>query len=576
MFKSLFSILSRSERLIVSFLIFLMFLAGLLEAISIAILVPFISFLVNPKIVFENKYFLEHFSSFHGYSFIDIVFLLLLLIFFIFLLKTLFLVFFHFLKNCFVYKVSENISIKLFSLHFVRTYANQLNEKSSNLISNCVQTIDLFVDAVLLASIEIFAEILIILFLGSLLFYFNFNVAAIVFVFCFILFFLYQHFTKKNLKTWGEIKQRSQSQLINQIQESHQGYKDILVHLKENFFINSFSETLKTKNKINIAYQTVLDMPKYILELISVLTFVVIVYFILKFNSTIEYSIPILGLYTAVSFKMLPALNRIIVSAQKIRASSYLVNIIKNQLKDFYAKKNTIDEFISSDMVLPINFKKNIKLKNISFKFPNTKKFILKNINLTIQKGEAIGIMGDSGEGKSTLVNIISGFFYPTSGKMLIDNKSIQSNIRGWRKLLGFMPQNPYLFNNTILQNISLFSTTVDRVKVKNILKISRLDSFVTLSKKKLNSIVGERGSKISGGQAQRVALARTLYKDPSVLVFDEATSSLDETNEKKILQAIKFLKGKKTIIIISHKRKTLSFCDKIYKIKDKKINRVI
>lgn len=330
---------------------------------------------------------------------------------------------------------------------------------------------------------------------------------------------------------------------------------------------------VKKRSVIYTKIQTLMDLPKVILELVAIIVFVVMIYLILKANQNIQYFIPIIGLYVGASFKLLPALNRIIVSTQRIKRSSASLITIKNQLKDYDRNKKIINKILTQNTVTPMKFEKNIVLSNIFFKYPDKKNFVLKNINLNIKKGETIGIIGKSGEGKSTLVNIICGFIVPTEGKIFVDGIDIQTNLREWRSILGYIPQTTYLFNDTIYNNICFYSdnSETDEKKFREIVEISQLKSFLEEIPLNKETIVGERGVLLSGGQAQRVALARNIYKNPQVMILDKSTSSLDFENEKKILETIKSFTGKKTIIIISHKQSALSFCDKIYEVQDQK-----
>lgn len=302
------------------------------------------------------------------------------------------------------------------------------------------------------------------------------------------------------------------------------------------------------------------------------------VYLIITYNSNFTYFIPILGLYVAVSFKLLPALNRIIVTTQKFKRSIASMEKIENELSNYRKNELLINDIISENNILPLNFEKNIIFNNISFKYSNMNNYVLEDLNLNIKKGEIVGIVGQSGEGKSTLVNILCGFVVPNSGHVLVDGIDIRENTRGWRMLLGYVPQTTYLFNETIRSNVSFFSDEgkVNEKKVDISLKAAQLESLIANTPLGKDSIVGERGILLSGGQIQRIALARTIYKDPEVLIFDEATSSLDSENEKKILESIKLFKGKKTLIIVSHRESTLSFCDKIYKVHNQKCTQVV
>jgi ABC-type bacteriocin/lantibiotic exporter with double-glycine peptidase domain len=221
------------------------------------------------------------------------------------------------------------------------------------------------------------------------------------------------------------------------------------------------------------------------------------------------------------------------------------------------------------------NFKNHIKFENLSFKYKNTQKFIFKNLNLILKKNSMIGILGPSGSGKTTFVNLITGLIKPCDGKILIDDKQdINNDIFSWQSKIGYVPQSIFLFDGTIEENVSFGSDTenIDQVKLLNAIKLSQLDKFINEQKDGLKTLIGENGAKISGGQIQRIGIARSLYRNNEILILDESTNSLDEETEKKFFKSLINLKGNRTIIIISHNKENLKNCDKIYNIKDQTI----
>ncbi len=346
-----------------------------------------------------------------------------------------------------------------------------------------------------------------------------------------------------------------------------------MIYLKETFFLNTFEKIVKETSILNIKRQTLADIPKTIIEIIAIIIFIVVIIVIYSSNSNPSYFIPILGLYVGVSFKLMPALNRIIVASQNLRNASVSLDKISNEVSKYYENLQQIKELKHNNQVDQIEFAHKINLKNIYFKYPTKKETLFENLNLEINYGETIGIKGKSGQGKSTLINMICGFIVPDSGLVSVDNKKIHNNIRGWRSNLGYIPQSTYLFNGTIKENICFSQNNeIDEILFSNVIEMSQLKEVIENSPDKENTLVGERGILLSGGQAQRIALARCLYKNSKVLILDEATSSLDEYNEQKILESIKLLKRKKTIIIVSHRESTLSFCDKVFYLNNKNL----
>ena len=271
-----------------------------------------------------------------------------------------------------------------------------------------------------------------------------------------------------------------------------------------------------------------------------------------------------LGLYFVAFVRILPSVNRILNSIETHRFGFPALQIIYNTLK-----KNDLANITLSKK--KINFAKDLVFKNINFIFPN-KKIIFKNINLKIKFGDKIGIVGESGIGKTTLVNLVSGLLTPTQGLILSDNQNIHQNIKNWQSNIGYIYQSTFLMNDTIENNISFNSKRDDAhyKKIKNITKLINLNTFINKLPKGLETVVGDKGAKLSGGQIQRIGIARALYFNRIILICDEITNTLDSTSEKYIINCLSNLD--KTIIMISHKRSNLDFCSKIYKIKDNQL----
>jgi ABC-type multidrug transport system fused ATPase/permease subunit len=276
------------------------------------------------------------------------------------------------------------------------------------------------------------------------------------------------------------------------------------------------------------------------------------------------YIVPLLGLFAAAAFRIMPSLARIMNAVQGILYNRPAVDSI---YKEFNQKsfQNNINKISSKKIFLT----KEIDLKNINFKYSDSGPFILKNINLNIKNGTTIGLIGESGIGKTTLINIILGLMRPTSGSVCIDGVDIFENIKNWQSQIGYVPQNIYLSDDSIKKNIAfaLPDEKIDNIAVNKAVTNAKLDSLVNNLSNGLDTKIGEFGDRISGGQRQRIAIARALYTNPKVFILDECTNSLDLKTEKQIIDEVNSLKGKKTIIMIAHRLSTLENCDSIYKV---------
>jgi ABC-type bacteriocin/lantibiotic exporter with double-glycine peptidase domain len=276
--------------------------------------------------------------------------------------------------------------------------------------------------------------------------------------------------------------------------------------------------------------------------------------------------ITIIGIFIAAVFKMIPSINKILAALQNIKYYKQSIDLILDELNASselnYLTKDTKHDFI---------FKKKIKIKSLSFKYD---KWIMKNLNLEINKGQMIGIVGESGSGKSTLIDLITGIQAPTSGDITIDGVNIWKDINSWQKIVGYVSQDIYLRDASLIENIAfgIDPKDINMNQIKKVLEIAKLKEKIDSMPNGVNSSFGELGVQLSGGQKQRVGIARALYSDPEILIFDESTSSLDSKTEKEFIEAITNLKKLKTIIIVSHKKSSLKSCDFIYELKDRQL----
>ena len=279
--------------------------------------------------------------------------------------------------------------------------------------------------------------------------------------------------------------------------------------------------------------------------------------------------IPFLGVLGLAAMRLMPSINIITGNLTKLRYTKDAVNRLYKEIVNI--NSNNIEELKENNSKTRESFY-SLKLENTSYKYSKNLNFILNNISFTINKGETIGFMGESGSGKTTLIDIIIGLLVPTDGKLYYNNKIVEDFSKVWYKQIAYLPQNTFLLDDTVKNNITLEESCLDENKLENVLKNSKLKELVNSLPNGVDTNIGERGMQLSGGQRQRIVLARALYHDREILVMDEATSALDNETEKEIINEIDSLKGKKTILIIAHRLSTLQNCDKIFKLSNGKL----
>ena len=303
-------------------------------------------------------------------------------------------------------------------------------------------------------------------------------------------------------------------------------------------------------------------VPRYILEIFAIFILSLIILLLLKINKDQLEIIPIIAMYGAAIFKILPSVNRIIIAKQSFKFALVAINKVIHEFKILQENKLTNN---NDDKV---KFNKNIVIENGNFSYTTPDNIVLKNVNLTIEKNKIIGIYGESGSGKSTLIDLITGILKLSSGKVKIDGIEINKNYP-ITSLFAYVPQKTYMLDESIKKNIT-FGDESSTIKIEKIIKDCLLENYIFNLKHNIDTTVGEKGARVSGGQIQRIAIARALYANKEILILDEATSALDVDTEKKILENLK--KYNKTIIMITHRPANLSLCDIVYEVSDKNV----
>ena len=557
-----------------SFLVFvLLILTALLEIIGIGLIPLFISYLFDPDILIKNisnnlDYdFMHNFLSY--IKDINLIYLGSLTIFSIFLIKNLIILLSTFVETKLVSKVKSNNSKKLLQYYLYLPIIYHLKKNPSQLIRNIQIGVSNSSEFIIIF-IKIFKETVVLLFLLILLLFTDYKVTlACLFVFTFTL-FIYLKFIKKDLEKRGAKQNLFKSNEIKILRQTLSSLKETKVYGIKDKFISQFKDNISLQLKNVIFFRVVQSIPRLLLEQVTIsviLLITVYLFIVTKDKSTV---LPVLTLFTLSSLRMIPGLNSIALSiaSYKFRKASF--DIIYDEFK-------RIDKIkVDTNSNQKISFKNKIYLSEISY-FYNNKKKILNKVNLGINKNKMTSIIGKSGAGKTTLLNIILGLIKPKSGKIYIDNKEVNLNNTNWQKLIGYVPQDVYLLDDSIRRNI-IFGRkceTKDEKKIDKILKLLNLNEVVDRLNNELSNTVGDKGSRLSGGEKQRVGIARALYSSPEILVLDEATSSLDNDLEEQIIKNIKEKFSKCTILSISHRKIPLKYSDNIFIMKNSKLKKI-
>ena len=553
------------------FIFALMFLAMILETLSIGVILPLLSVLLKGDI---DTSFFSYFFVFGETTGKNLIYIGLSVTLIIFLIKNLALTFNLWQHAKFLRKLQFELTNRLFKYYLKSDYIFFLRNNSALLYRNLTAIISDFSDHVnrhliLLGEIIIFIGIASVLFyvdiLGTVIILFSVSVLAL------IIYFL----TIRKISFLGKERNIISAELNKHLLQGIASAKDVKILDREEDLIYQVDKNVFKLTRLNQVIQFINGLPRFSFEMLMVFVFVILILTMVSVKRDMVDIIQYLGVFAVASYRIVPAASRIFTSYQVIMYQKPSIEILLREFdsKDnSYAKKSPQQKSLST----PLKFQKEINLIDLSFSYPIRKEFSLSRISMSVKKGDFIGIVGETGSGKSTLINLLIGLLKPSAGKVEVDQVNINSNLPEWYKKIGYVPQSVYLTDDTIKKNIAfgLREENIDDALIKQAVEKANLNKFLNNLSNGLDTIVGEKGIRISGGQQQRIGIARALYRDPEILVLDEATSSLDQTTERKIMDSVQVLKGKKTLIIITHRLFTVKNCDKIFLINEGKITK--
>ena len=511
------------------------------------------------KFLFQYKliYLVNYIQNLETYN---LILLSALILFLIFLFKNLLVLLILYFEGIILRNLTTNLSKKLFNIYINSPTILHVKRNSANIIRNITEEIE-YVRASIRAAMIMVREFLTIFIITITIIFIDPFIAISVFILLGAGSVFFVVLMQNKLVDWGKKHQFHRGKQIMSINQGLGSIKDIKILNREDNVFRIFLKDTHGRMHYHFLQQFFSQVPRKILEVVAITSVLLIVLFFFYLNRPIEIMLPLLSLFAVSVIRFLPSLNVITSSYSTIKFYNHAVNLI---IKEFSEYNHLFRDYFQKKE--KITFKRTISIENLSFQYVKNSKKILENINLKINKGQAIGIIGKTGSGKTTLVENLIGLHKPQVGSIKIDEVAIKFNENKSTLSVGYVPQDIYLLDDTILKNVAfgIPDENIDLNRVNKCLEISNILEFINSLPDKLNTKVGERGIKLSGGQKQRIGIARSLYENPDILVFDEGTSSLDNITENEIINGILKLKGLKTIIIIAHRLSTIKNCDNI------------
>ncbi|UPM54158.1 ABC transporter ATP-binding protein [Gottfriedia acidiceleris] len=572
--SKLLMLFNKNEKKKLLILFIMMIVAAVFETIGIGAIFPFVGILTDPKVIKEQSilsflYNFFHFNSING--FIVFAGIALLSIFFI---KNIYLLFFNYIQVRVILNQQVRLSRSLFKEYLTKPYVFHLQRNTSELLRNINSEITKVFQGIIISGFQLLTEILVTSFILALLIF----TAPLATIIASTLLggsvFIFFRFFRKKISHLGTEQQIVNAAMIKWVNQGLGASKEVKVSGKEDFFVNAFTAQSQIGARNSRQLGMLNQVPRYFIETIMV-TIVLITMLIIVFKGSNTTSlVSTMALFAMAAFRLMPSITRIVGFITAIRYSQPALLTIYD---DLFLNK---DQHVSSDHLVLEDSSKilgrnervytdSIILKDISFRYPNQKDFSVRDVSLKIPIGQSVAFIGESGAGKTTLVDIILGLFHPENGEILIDGKNLNDQRATWKQKIGYIPQSIFLSDDSIRGNIAfgLDENQIDDYAVWRALEQAQLKEFVESLPNQLNTTVGERGVRLSGGQRQRIGIARALYHNPEIIFMDEATSALDNETEKEIMKAIDGLKGEKTLIIIAHRLSTIENCDIVFKL---------
>jgi ABC-type multidrug transport system fused ATPase/permease subunit len=560
--RKLWYFLSPLQRRMAIALLGFMLIGMVLETLGVGLVIPALALMMQSDVGAKYPWLGPLLRSIGNPSSERLVVFGMLTLLGVYTVKAIFLAFLAWQKTRFVWSLQANLSERLFSGYLRQPYSFHLQRNSAQLTLNAINHTGEIAGIVHQALIVI-TEILVLCGISGLLLVVEPVGAAVVLSTLSLAGWGFHRVTSANISRWGAARLRHEESRIQHLQQGLGAAKDVILLGREDDFLAQYKLHNAGTAMVGQRHTTMQALPSLWLELLAVTGLVALVLTIVWQGKPVASLLPALGLFAAAAFRVMPSINRILAAVQGVRYSLPVINTL-------YGEFRLLDNGATAPQrgrAFP--FKGTLTLDQIHFCYPSSDVEALCGVSISIPRGAAVGFIGGSGAGKSTVVDIVLGLLTPSRGTVKVDNLDIQANLRGWQDQIGYVPQAIYFTDDTLRRNIAfgLAADKIDDAAVWRAIRDAQLETFVRQLPQGLDTIVGERGIRLSGGQRQRIGIARALYHNPAVLVLDEATSSLDTATERGVMDAVRALKGEKTVLIVAHRLSTVEYCDRLFRI---------
>lgn len=570
LFSKLNFILSRRQKHIIIGVFAMSIVAAALELLGVSIILPVMDMLLNPEEIM-SKWYMKPFTHWHILQTdLGIIWFVCAVAIVVYILKNLFFIFYSWVSTKCAYKIQRELAVRVLKTYMKQGYLFFVNNNSARLLQGLGADIS-SVYSIINALFLVANKMLTILCISIFIMFQSLDLAISLVILLVVCFALIQVIYRNSMRKNGIIRRKYQQQCALVSIQAIQGNKEILVNNKQQYFVNKFEEMQKKVNNVATKVDMGTVSPAYIIEMFCVCGLLSIVGIKMTGNVNSAELIAKLSAVAVAAFRVLPALggvssgiNSITMNTSQLAAAYQTLY----QIKDLEKRETEANYGKGLSKNEPVPFLNKIEISNLAFAYPGSEN-VLTNLNMVIQKGKSIALIGASGAGKTTLADIILGLLKPNAGSIKMDGVDIQLLGSKWNDVIGYVSQTIYMLDDTIRRNVAfgILDNEIDDERIWKVLKIAQLDVFVKSLPEGLDTMTGEHGIRFSGGQRQRIAIARAMYNDPEILVLDEATAALDGDTENAVMEAIDALHGEKTMIIVAHRLTTIRNCDHVYEV---------
>lgn len=570
--KKILYILPNGEAVKLAILLMLMLVAAILEVAGIGMIPVFVAIVANPERIMHLQWLQPLLSLLEITNNRELLIWGSIGLVTIFLLKSFYIIGFNYFEARYIYNRRYIISLRLMRSYMHAPYEFHLMKNSAELLRNLSSEINVFINSVVANLLKMSREGIMALSILIFLFVMEPLITLMVILLSGIGAGTFILLNKKKMKEYGKQEQQLRMETVKAIYEGLSGIKDARVLNREEEFVERFRQKSFKSTRLMAYIRFLQQIPRPVVETTAVFGMLFVSLLLVWQDKPMGDIIPILTLFAMAIVRLMPSVQQLITNYTNVRFNLVAIDPIYEDLRKL---EDSNTKFIEERKnVNPIKLNNKIELRNVRYRYPASNEHAVNGISISIPKSKAVGFVGSSGAGKTTIVDIILGLLEPDEGEIYVDGIAIRENISAWQRNVGYISQSIYLADDTLRSNIAfgLPESEIDEQKVLNAVRLSQLETMVNRLPDGLDTILGEYGTRLSGGQRQRVGIARALYHNPQVIVMDEATSSLDNITERRITRAIESLKGEHTLLIIAHRLTTVKNCDTLYFMEEGKI----